>query len=314
MKIGIVGAGYVGSAATNALVLRRIGSDIVLVDRNDALARAQAEDVAHAAPFAAPLRVRAGGYDDLRGATLVILSAGVNQQPGETRLALLGRNAGVFADILPQVLDAAPDAVLLVATNPVDVMTQIAHRLSGLPPGRVLGSGTILDTARFRWLLGDHLGVSSHSVHAHVLGEHGDSEVLHWSGAKISSLSVAAYARQTGASLSDDDRARIDALVRGAAGTIIAGKGATWYGIGAGLARIAEAILDDERAVLTCSMVDDAAAGQSDIALSLPRLVGSGGVLATLTPALDAAEGAALAESARILKKAVESVAIPAKP
>ena len=171
-KIGIVGAGFVGSTAAYAMVMRGVGSDIVIVDLNRAAAEAQASDIVHAVPFAYSANVRAGDYPDLAGADIVLLSAGVNQQPGETRIQLLGRNASVFGTIIPKVLQAAPDAVLVVATNPVDVMTQIAQRISGLPASRVVGSGTILDTARFRSLLAGHLGVSPKSVHAQV-GGHG---------------------------------------------------------------------------------------------------------------------------------------------
>ncbi len=184
MKIGVVGTGQVGSAAAYAMALTGAATEIVLVDHDPALARAQAEDIAHAVPFASATRVSDGGYPALAGAGIVVIAAGVPQVPGETRLDLLGRNAAVFRDVIARVLDAAPDAILLVASNPVDVMTQVATRLSGLPPARVIGSGTILDTARFRWLLGQHLGIAPQSVHAYVLGEHGDSEVLAWSSAR----------------------------------------------------------------------------------------------------------------------------------
>ena len=234
MKVGVVGAGMVGGAAANALVLRGAASEVVLIDRNHKRAIAEAEDISHATPFAYVTRVRAGEYPDLTGAGAVILAAGVGQRPGETRLELLERNAAVFAEIIPQVLDAAPDAILVVATNPVDVMTQIATRLSGLPPERVIGSGTILDTARFRALLGGHLGVSPKSVHAYVLGEHGDSEVLCWSVADAGGVPVDQVARQIGRPLEDETRARIDQGVRRAAYRIIAGKVATWHGIAGG--------------------------------------------------------------------------------
>lgn len=177
----------------------------------------------------------------------MVLAAGVAQRPGETRLQLLDRNAQVFAQVVPRVLEAAPEAVLLVATNPVDVMTQVAYRLSGLPPGRVVGSGTILDTARFRALLAEYLRVAPQSVHAYVLGEHGDSEVLVWSSAQVGGVPLLEFAEARGRALSPEDRARIDEGVRRAAYRIIEGKGATYYGIGAGLARLVRAILTDEK-------------------------------------------------------------------
>jgi L-lactate dehydrogenase len=223
MKVGIVGAGMVGSAAANALVMRGAASEIVLVDRNAERASAEAEDILHAVPFAHITRVRAGACADLAGSGAVILAAGVSQRPGETRLELLERNAAVFAEIVPQILAAAPDAILLVATNPVDVMTQVATRISGLAPERVIGSGTILDTARFRALLGGWLEVSPRSVHAYVLGEHGDSEVLCWSVADVGGITVDKLARQIGRALDDEVKARIDRGVRRAAYRIMCG-------------------------------------------------------------------------------------------
>jgi len=311
VKVGIVGVGQVGATAAYAMTLRGIGSEIVLIDHNADLAVAQARDIVDATPFAYPTRVRAGEAADLAGARIVLLAAGASQKPGETRLDLLTRNAAIFAAIVPPVLAAAPDAVFLVATNPVDIMTQITTVLlarHGVPSERVIGSGTILDTARFRALLGKHLGISPNSVHAQVLGEHGDSEVLHWSGASASSQPVADIARQMGRKLGEADRARIDTAVRRAADAIIRGKGGTWFGIGAGLARLTRIIQDDERALVTCSMMTPDCQGVRDVALSLPRLLGARGVVRTLMPELNAVEHAALKQSAEILKAAAEGV------
>jgi L-lactate dehydrogenase len=302
VKVAIIGAGMVGSAAGFALILKGIAKELVLVDIDEARARAEAEDIAHAVPFAAPAMVRHGGYSDIAGAGVVILACGVSQKPGESRLALLERNAEVFRIVVGEVMAVCPDAVLLVASNPVDIMGQVTQAISGLPPGRVIGSGTILDTARFRWLLGRHLGISPGSVHAYVLGEHGDSEVLAWSNARAGSVPLTAFAAQVGSALTADVRARIDKGVRNAAYTIIEGKGATWYGIGGGLARIVGAIAGDEQAVLSVSTVEPDVLGVSDVALSLPRLVGRGGVSATLWPDLDPDETAKLCASAEILK------------
>ena len=275
MKIGIIGAGMVGSAAAFACVLRGSVREVVLVDIDAARARAEAEDLSHAVPFGAPAHIRAGTAADLTGAAVVILACGVSQRPGETRLALLERNAEVFGRVVGQVVPVCPEAILLVASNPVDIMGQITQRLSGLPPGRVIGSGTILDTARFRWLVGRHLGIAAGSVHAYVLGEHGDSEVLAWSNARAGSVPLAGFAAQIGAPITADVRARIDAGVRRAAYTIIAGKGATWYGIGAGLARIVAAIAGDESAVLSVSTVEDEVMGVTD---RIAAVVGRAGV------------------------------------
>lgn len=315
MKIGVVGAGMVGATAAYAMVMRGVGREIVLVDRDRKLAEAQAQDITHATPFAYPLPVRAGDYAALEGAGIVVLAAGVGQKPGESRLDLLARNAQVFGEIVPRVLAVAPDAVLLVATNPVDVMTQIAtriaNRISDLPPGRVIGSGTVLDTARFRGLLGAHLGISPKSVHAYVLGEHGDSEVLCWSGAIAGNAPIDDFADALGRPLTDAVRAEIDAGVRRAACRIIDGKGATYYGIGGGIARIAQCIEADERAVLAVSVVTELVGSVADVALSLPRVIGAGGVIADLQPALNDGERATLARSAAILKEAVDSVPLP---
>jgi L-lactate dehydrogenase len=295
MKVGIVGSGMVGSAAGYALSLLGGASEIVFVDRKDDLALAQAEDVSHAVPFVQACRVSAGSYSDLAGAGIVILAAGVPQKPGESRLSLLTRNADVFADVVGHIQKAAPDAILIVASNPVDIMTEVAQRASGLPPERVIGSGTILDSARFRTLLADHLSLAPQSIHAVVLGEHGDSEVLAWSVATAANQSIEQCAIQLAA---------IDAGVRQAACRIINGKGATWYGIGAGLARIVQAIRDDQHAVLTVSIRNPSVAGIEDVALSLPRVIGATGVVATLHPSLTPHEEAALRRSAEVLKEA----------
>ncbi|WP_207486008.1 L-lactate dehydrogenase [Arenibaculum pallidiluteum] len=313
MKIGIVGTGHVGSAAAYAMVLRGVGSEIVLVDRDEGLADAQAQDILHATPFAHPVRVSAGGFGDLAGAGVVVLAAGANQKPGETRLALLERNAAVFQDLVPRVLEAAPEAVLLVASNPVDVMTQVTARVAagrGVPPERVIGSGTVLDTARFRGLLAARFGVAPGSVHANVLGEHGDSEVMHWSGATAGGLPIAEFGRAVGRPVDQALRDEVDAAVRGAAARIIRGKGATWYGIGGGLARLAQAIAHDERAVVTCSILTAEAEGIPEVALSLPRILGARGIMGTVVPHLDPAERAALRRSAEILKEAADKLKV----
>ncbi len=305
MKVGVVGAGMVGSAAANALVLRGAASEVVLIDQTQKRAIAEAEDILHATPFAHITRVRAGDYADLAGAGAVIIAAGVSQRPGETRLELLDRNAAVFQSIVPRILAAASDAILVIATNPVDVMTQVATRISGLPPGRVIGSGTILDTARFRALLGAHLEVSPNSVHAYVMGEHGDSEVLCWSDAYVAGLEVDKAARQIGRPLDDEAKAGIDRGVRRAAYRIIEGKGATWYGIAGGLTRIVQSIAGDENSALTVSMLTEEVEGVGPIALSLPRIVGRAGVVRTLLPSLEAGERALLRRSAATIEEAM---------
>lgn len=302
MKVGIVGSGMVGSAAGYAIALMGGASEIVMVDHRPELARAQAEDIFHAVPFGHPCRLLAGDYGLLEGSGVVILACGVPQRPGESRLSLLGRNSDVFHEVIGKVLKAAPEAILLIASNPVDIMTEVALHASQLPVGKVIGSGTILDTARFRTLIGEHLGIAAQSVHAYVLGEHGDSEVLVWSSARAGTETVERFGAQVGAPITPDIRAGIDDGVRRAAYRIIEGKGATWYGIGAGLARIVQAIRDDQRAVLSCSVRTPMVGTVPDVALSLPRVIGRAGILATLTPDLSEDETRALERSAEILK------------
>lgn len=310
MKIGVVGTGMVGASAAYAMALLGVGTEIILVDRNEKLAKAQAEDIAHATPFGATVDARAGDYAALEGASVVVIAAGVNQKPGETRLALLDRNVAVFRDVVDAVTRAAPGAILLIATNPVDLMTLAAQRISGLPPGKVIGSGTILDTARFRSVLGRTLGIAPGSVHAYVLGEHGDSEVAIWSSAMAGSVPITSFAEQIGRPLDAATRTRIAAEVRDAAYTIIDGKGSTYYGIGAGLARIAEAIIDDEEAVLSVSTVNEEVVGLRGIPLSLPRIVGSKGVRHTLMPDLDETETDALHRSGEVIAEMAHKMAI----
>ncbi len=311
MKIGVIGCGNVGSASAFSCVMSGVGNELVLVDKDHALARAQAGDILHATPFAKAMPVSAGDYDALDGCGIVMITAGANQKPGETRLDLLKRNADIFAGIVPRVLAAAPAAILLVASNPVDIMTHITAafaREAGHPEGKVIGSGTILDTARFRTLIAQHLGVSSHSVHAHVLGEHGDSEVLHWSGASVSNQSLDHFAEQLNQPVTTEVKAQIDDGVRRAAYHIIQGKGATWFGIGSGMARLARAIISDENGVLTCCSPLKQVENIDDVTLSLPHLINAEGVSQVIWPTLNAEEHLLLKKSAGILKEALQSI------
>lgn len=310
MKIGIVGVGMVGSSAAYAIALQGIARELVLVDHNNELAVAQAEDISHAVPFVSTTVVRAGDYEALSGAGVVIIAAGVSQKPGESRLDLLSRNAEVFRSVVSQILAVAPDVILLIASNPVDIMTDIATRISGLPPSKVIGSGTILDTARFRSLLARHLAISPQSVHGYVLGEHGDSEVLAWSCACVGSVPLMSFAAQIGKPLTDSVRTEIDDGVRRAAARIIGGKGSTYYGIGAGLARITKAIARDQRDILSVSSVTEDIAGVSKVAASVPRVIGAEGILTDLIPELNDEESAALHHSAAMLKALASSVPI----
>lgn len=313
MKVGILGSGLVGATAGYALLMQGVGREIVLVDKNAERAAAEADDIRHAVPFAHPLNIHDGDFKDLAGCRAIVLCAGVGQKPGESRLQLLERNAQVFREIVPAVLKEAPDAVLVVATNPVDVMTHLAARNAaecGAPAGRVLGSGTTLDTARFRSLLGQHCGVDSHHVHAYVIGEHGDSEVLTWSLATIGGLSLDEFARLRGIELSEMDRKSIDAKVRRAAYTIISGKGATYYGIGSALARIVNVILHDQRAVLTVGVPAENVVGVRNVTVSLPRLVGGQGILETFPLPLNELETNQLRASAQVIRQALDELGV----
>lgn len=311
MKIGIIGAGFVGSTAAYALIMNGIGREIVLVDLDTKRAQAEADDLFHAVPFAHPLTVRAGDYPDLKGARVVIISAGVGQRPGETRLQLLGRNAAVFSSVIPSILEHAPGAVLVVATNPVDIMTHIAAHFAadhGIPSSRIIGSGTTLDTARFRVLLSKYLGVDARHVHGYVVGEHGDSEVLNWSGVTIGNLPLTEFCRTRDIPLDDDVKSELDSRVRNAAYHIIDGKEATYYGIGSALSRIVDVIIRDQRAILTVCTPKADVLGVKDVTVALPHLVGGDGVLDTFRPNMNEQERSALQRSARIIRDVMDEL------
>ncbi len=311
MKIGIVGTGFVGSTSAYAMIMKGVGRKIVLVDRNAKRSLAEAEDLFHAVPFAHPLEVVSGDYPDLKGCKVVVVAAGVSQKPGETRLKLLSRNAAVFKQVIPSILRHAPDTVLVIATNPVDVMTHIAARFAqehGVSSERIIGSGTTLDTARFRTLLGRHLGVDPQHVHAYVVGEHGDSEVLTWSLVTVGGMPLKEFCSIRDRYVSAGDRERIDQQVRQAAYHIIEGKGATYYGIGSAIARITEVILYDQRAILTLTTPTKNVAQIKDVSVSVPRLLGGRGILATFPLPLDEKETLALRESAKIIRSAIDEL------
>ena len=302
MKVGIVGAGLVGATAAYALTLRGSCSEILLTDQDEARARAEAQDIAHASPVSHGTRVGSGPLADLRGSAVVIVAAGANQKPGESRLDLLQKNAAIFRELIPQIVAAAPDALLLIATNPVDVLTDLTVRLA--PGVAVMGSGTVLDSARFRHLIAGHAGVDGTHVHGYVLGEHGDSEVIAWSTVTVAGLPVADFMAARDHEWTPAIRAQIEADTRGAAAQIISGKRATYYGIGAALARITERVLGDRRAVLTVS----APTPEFGVSLSLPRVVGRSGVLDTVLPALTDTERAELAASAGVLRESLATL------
>lgn len=304
MKVGIVGTGFVGAATGYAMVLRNSCRELVLLDANTTKAEAEASDIQHATPVSHSVLVSAGSYQDLKGAKVVVITAGVNQRPGETRLDLIGRNVEVFKEIIPQIVAVEPSAILLVATNPVDILTTVTERIAKLKPGQVIGSGTSLDTARFRALVGEHVGVDSHHVHGYVVGEHGDSEVVVWSSATVGGMPLNEFCAARSIQWSEEIKNTITENIRKAAYHIIQGKGATYYGIGAVLASITERIIRDQRAILTVS----ATIGEYGVALSLPRLVGGDGILAEIGLSMNEDEKRLLQTSADVLLEAWSSV------
>lgn len=309
MKIAIIGIGAVGAAVATAVAGTGLTHEMVLMDRDALRARAAAEDLGHAAAFSYDIKITAvNTYRGLRGSDIVIIAAGANQKPGETRTDLLQKNVAVISDIVPRVMENVdPKHVkIIVVTNPLDVMVMLAQKLSKLPASRVIGTGTMLDTARLRTILGRNLGVSTRAVHAYVLGEHGDSSVVAWAAASVGGLALDDFCRQTKNSMTAAARETIEYRVHNAAYEIIRGRGATWDGIGAAVADLLRSIVNDERRILTVSTVDGT--GREKLAMSLPRIVGAGGVVASLHPKLSAAEASALRKSGNIIRANYDAI------
>jgi L-lactate dehydrogenase len=308
VRVAVVGMGNVGATFAYALLLGGLAAEIVLIDLNHAKAEGEAMDLNHTEPFAHPTRIWAGDYSDCAGAAVTVITAGAAQKPGETRLDLVKKNAAIFSKIVPEVAKNNPDGIILIATNPVDVLTHISLKLSGLPPQRVIGSGTILDTARFRHLLSEYFGVDPRSVHAHIIGEHGDSEVPVWSLANIAGMRLSEFARASGVSCNQAELDEIFKQTRDAAYAIIERKGATFYAVAAGLMRLVEAILRDQHTILSISSAITGAYGISDVCLSLPTIVNRGGVEKVLHLELSPSEQAGLRNSAEVLKRTIKSI------
>jgi L-lactate dehydrogenase len=308
VRVAVIGAGNVGATFAFNLLLSGLAAEIVLVDANHKKAEGEAMDLNHAAPMSNPVRVQAGDYKDCAGAAITVITAGANQKPGESRLDLATRNAGIFREIVPQVVEHNPDTILLVATNPVDVLSYATWKMSGLPKNRVFGSGTILDTARFRFLLSQHFGVDPRSVHAYIIGEHGDSEVPVWSLANIAGMTFPDFCIQHGIGCEQEALDRIFHQTRDAAYQIIERKGATFFAVSAGLVRIVEAILRDQGSVLSVSSLIEDYYDISNIYLSLPTVVDQGGVERILRLKLDDKEIAGLQKSSRVLKDLAQKI------
>ncbi|MGE0874870.1 MAG: L-lactate dehydrogenase [Burkholderiales bacterium] len=306
-KVVIVGAGRVGSTFANALAVSGLAQEIVLIDADRARAEGEAMDIAHAVPFFPPVRVRAGSLADAVGAAVTVVAAGAAQRAGEARPALLRRNVEILRGIVPEVVRANPEGLLLIATNPVDALTFAALRMSGLPPERVFGSGTVLDTARLRAELSQHYGVDARNVHAYVLGEHGDSEIVAWSTASLANVQIQEYCGLTGMSCTPEDMDAIAVRVREAAYEIIRRKGATNFAIAAALTRIVEAVVRHEASVLTVSTLIDGHYGIRDVCLSLPAIVDRSGIRRVLPVPLSDDERERLRASANAVRAVIES-------
>ncbi|MBO7642564.1 MAG: L-lactate dehydrogenase [Alphaproteobacteria bacterium] len=309
MKVSIIGIGSVGSAVATAVKNTGIAHEIVLFDVDSVRARAAAEDLGHAAAFSYDVKITAANnYRAIRGSEIVIISAGANQKPGETRMDLVHKNATVISDIVPRVMQYvdAKNVKLVIVTNPLDVMVMLAQKLSKLPAARVIGTGTMLDSARLRVILSRNMAVSPQSVNAYVLGEHGDSSVVAWNCATIGAISLNDFCKQTKMPMTENTRATIEHRVKTAAYEIIRGRGATWDGIAGAVADLMRCIANDENRILTVSTVDGI--GTKAVALSMPRIVGNMGVRQTLVPQMDKTESANLRRSANIIRKNFDSI------
>jgi len=307
----VVGAGNVGATFAYALVLNGLVGEIVLIDIDWERAEGEAMDINHAVPLSNPVRVWAGTYQDCAGADVVVVTAGTAQRPGETRLDLVKRNAEIFGDVIPSITEHNETGILLIATNPVDVLSYCAWKLSGFPSRRVIGSGTVLDTARFRYLLSEHLDLDPRNVHAYVVGEHGDSEVPIWSLANVAGMRLEEYCRRTECDVGEAMRDRISHQVRDAAYEVIERKGATYYAVGVALVRIVEAILRDQHTVLTVSNLVPGYYGIEDVYFSLPAVVAREGVERVVELSLDDEEIAALEECADVLHGVLAEIGVP---
>ena len=307
-KAAIIGCGYVGSAIAFRLMQQGLFSELILIDVNQEKAEGEAMDLSHGLPYTASMQIRAGTYADVGDCAMVILTAGANQKPGESRTDLIGKNVAILRNIIPQITDSGFQGILLVVSNPVDVLTYAAWRMSHLPAHRVLGSGTVLDTARLKYLLGRRLGADSRNIHAAIIGEHGDSELAVWSSANVSSIQLGEFCRLQG--IEDDQHVteRIYREVRDSAYEIIRRKGATYYGIAMAVGRIAQSIMLDEGSILPVSAVLQGECGLSGLCLSLPSILGERGVERVLDIPLSPEERAALDTSAQGIKEIISTL------
>lgn len=309
-KAAIVGCGFVGSSSAFTLMESGLFSELVLIDVDKERAQGEALDISHGLPFAKPMRIYAGDYSDIADASIIIITAGAGQKPGETRLDLVRKNLNIFKSIIPQITEYNTEGILLIVANPVDILTYAAAKISGFPSNRVFGSGTVLDTARLKYLIGEHLGVDSRNVHACIIGEHGDSEIAAWSSANVAGVPLNDFCEMRGYYDHDESMARLHERVKNSAYEIIEKKKATYYGIARSVRRICEAIVRDEKSILPVSGVQDSNSvikGIEGTALSLPAIVGKNGLEYRVQVSLDENEEKALRESAATLKSVLDA-------
>lgn len=307
-KAAVIGCGFVGSATAFTLMQSRLFSELVLLDVNMEKADGEAKDIAHGIPFAGQMKIYAGTYDDAADAAIIIITAGANQKPGETRLDLVQKNTAIYQSIIPEIVKRDFGGILLIVSNPVDILTYVALKLSGLPENRVLGSGTVLDTARLKYALGEHLGVDSWSVHSFIIGEHGDSEIAAWSSTNVSGIPLNDFCEMRGHFNHDAAMDAIAEKVKNSAYEIISKKQATYYGIAMSVKRICECIVRNERSILPVSAMMHGEYGIEDITLSMPAIVGIGGVETHVPIALSEEEAEKLVESAKKLKEVAKGL------
>lgn len=309
-KVAIVGCGFVGSASAFALMQSGLFSEMVLIDVDHDRAEGEALDIAHGMAFGSPMNIYAGDYSDIDDAAITVITAGANQAPGETRLDLVNKNVAIFKSIIPQIAERDYQGILLVVSNPVDILTYVALKLSGMPANRVLGSGTTLDTARFKYALGEHLGVDPRNVHARIIGEHGDSEIAAWSSANISGIPLQDFCRMRGHYHHDETMEAIAQSVKNSAYEIISKKSATYYGIAMSVRRICECIVRNERSILPVSTMLHGCYGIRDICLSMPAIVGQEGIETPVPISLNAEEQEKLRFSAQTLREIAAGIAL----
>ena len=302
-KVAVVGLGFVGSASAFALMQSGLFSEMVLVNRDMSKAEGEALDISHGLPFAKPMKIYAGTYDDIVDAAVIVITSGAGQKPGETRLDLVRKNVEVYRSIIPEIAKRNCEGILLIVSNPVDILTSAAVKLSGFPENRVFGSGTVLDTARLKYLLGEHLNVDSRSVHAFIIGEHGDSEIAAWSSANVSGVPLHNFREMRGHFEHEKAMYEIAEGVKNSAYEIIEKKKATYYGIAMSVVRICRAVVMNEKSVLPVSSMMHGEYGIEGISLSMPVIVGSDGIETRVPIVLDREEQEKLKASADALRK-----------